>query len=295
MGPSIDGTLYKDRTMTKVYNNKNVYYGLNDPLPVGAPQPIISNRAPTANDSAEIGTLWINKTANASYTLTSITNSLAVWTANAGGGGAFTSLTVTPGPISLTGNTTINTTGAAATTIGTGGTGAVNIGNATGNTAVTGALSTTTTLSAGTTVTAGTGITATTGNIIASTGNITATAGAVSAGTTVTAGTGMTVTTGNLLVSTGNITATVGSITANGGNIIATVGDLRAGANIELLGAGSQIGFQPGPIITAGAGAPAGVAPQGSLYLRTNGTGTNDRAYINTDGATTWTAIVTVA
>lgn len=50
-----------------------------------------------------------------------------------------------------------------------------------------------------------------------------------------------------------------------------------------------------GPTITSGTGAPGAIAPQGSLYLRKDGTGVNDRAYINTDGAATWTAIVTVA
>ena len=42
-----------------------------------------------------------------------------------------------------------------------------------------------------------------------------------------------------------------------------------------------------------GSGAPTVSAPQGSLYLRTDGTSTT-RAYINTNGATTWTAINTV-
>lgn len=44
-----------------------------------------------------------------------------------------------------------------------------------------------------------------------------------------------------------------------------------------------------------GQGAPTLSAAKGSMYLRTDGTGTNDRAYINTDGGTTWTALVTVA
>lgn len=38
-----------------------------------------------------------------------------------------------------------------------------------------------------------------------------------------------------------------------------------------------------------GSGAPTLSAGRGSLYLRTNGTGTTDRFYINTDGGTTWT------
>lgn len=44
-----------------------------------------------------------------------------------------------------------------------------------------------------------------------------------------------------------------------------------------------------------GSGAPTLSAAKGSLYLRSDGTTTNDRAYINTDGGTTWTALTTVA
>ena len=44
-----------------------------------------------------------------------------------------------------------------------------------------------------------------------------------------------------------------------------------------------------------GSGAPTLSAAKGSLYLRSDGSTTNDRAYINTDGATTWTAITTAA
>lgn len=44
-----------------------------------------------------------------------------------------------------------------------------------------------------------------------------------------------------------------------------------------------------------GSGAPTLSAGQGSLYLRSDGTTTNDRAYINTDGGTTWTALTTAA
>lgn len=47
--------------------------------------------------------------------------------------------------------------------------------------------------------------------------------------------------------------------------------------------------------VMAGSGAPTITAAKGTLYLRTDGTTTNNRAYINTDGATTWTAITTVA
>jgi hypothetical protein len=44
-----------------------------------------------------------------------------------------------------------------------------------------------------------------------------------------------------------------------------------------------------------GSGAPTLSAAQGSLYVRSDGSATNNRAYINTDGGTTWTALTTAA
>jgi hypothetical protein len=51
----------------------------------------------------------------------------------------------------------------------------------------------------------------------------------------------------------------------------------------------------PPPQILSGSGPPAGAAPKGSLYLNTAGSGTVNRAYINVDGSTNWTAIPTTA
>lgn len=50
-----------------------------------------------------------------------------------------------------------------------------------------------------------------------------------------------------------------------------------------------------GPKLVAGAGDPNGAvtAPQGSLYLRTDGSSTTTRAYINTDSVTAWTSVTT--
>jgi len=238
--------------MTKVYNNQNVAYALNQPLVVGAPQPIVSQRAPTANDTAQIGTLWVDTATDSMYVLTSITIGQAHWEATTGGAGVFAALTVNPGPTNITGTTNINTAGAATTTIGTGGTGAVRIGNVTGNTQVTGSL-TATSLAATTTILAG---------------------------TTVTAGTGMTATTGN--------------ITATTGNIVVTAGDVVLGAgSVTLNGAGAAVEFVAGPWVIAGNGAPVGPAPQGTLYLRADGSSTTTRAYINTDGNTGWTSVTT--
>lgn len=47
--------------------------------------------------------------------------------------------------------------------------------------------------------------------------------------------------------------------------------------------------------IMFGSGAPNKSAAKGTLYLRSDGSGTNDRAYVATDAAGTWTALVTVA
>jgi len=44
-----------------------------------------------------------------------------------------------------------------------------------------------------------------------------------------------------------------------------------------------------------GSGVPTLSAAKGSLYLRSDGAGVSTRAYINTNGSTTWTAITTVA
>lgn len=61
------------------------------------------------------------------------------------------------------------------------------------------------------------------------------------------------------------------------------------GARALKLGAGANgvVG------IYFGSGAPTVSAPKGSLYLRTDGSSTSTRAYINTDGATAWTNLTT--
>lgn len=250
-------------------NYQNVGYSLTQgPLTTLSALPIVGRRAPTTADkNYQIGQLWVLPSTNAIYGLSSVVNNLATWTllSNAGGGaGVFSSLTVTPGPISLTGTTGINTAGAGVTTINTGGTGALLLGNATGNTTVTGSL-TATSLVSTTTVTAGTGMTSTTGNITASAGNLAATLGSVSAGTSVTAGTSM--------------VANLGNITAVNGNFV-----LSTAATFFQL---------PGPVIfRSGAGAPAnGLALNiGDTYIRTDAGGATERMYIAT-GVGAWTNV----
>lgn len=58
---------------------------------------------------------------------------------------------------------------------------------------------------------------------------------------------------------------------------------------------GAALSVQNGVAIFAGSGAPTFTATKGSMYLNTAGSTTNDRAYINTNGATTWTAVTTAA
>lgn len=140
--------------------------------------------------------------------------------------GAFTTLSATGlsslAALTQVGATNINASGAALTTIGTGGTGAVHIGNATGNTAVTGSL------------TASTGLVATTGGLTVSAGGaaITGTTTINNSGAAVTTigtggtgavnignATGNTAVTGSLTAST-TLTATLGAITATNGNLV---------------------------------------------------------------------------
>lgn len=91
-------------------------------------------------------------------------------------------------------------------------------------------------------------------------------------------------------------TATIGpatvvdSVSATG-NITADSGTAPVAGGAAAFLATSTASFG----IFVGSGAPTVSAAQGSLYLRTDGSSTSTRAYINTDGATTWTAITTAA
>jgi hypothetical protein len=67
-----------------------------------------------------------------------------------------------------------------------------------------------------------------------------------------------------------------------------------ASQNGFLIGtAGAVSSTTPG--IYSGDGAPSFTAAKGSMYLNTTGSSTSTRAYINTDGGTTWTAVTTAA
>lgn len=91
-------------------------------------------RAPTTQDIYNPGTRWQDNSVNPAIIYE--TTGAGIWYANASSG-SFNSLTVNGSSV-LTGGTLINSSGSANTTIGTGGTGTVFLGNATGGTVITG-------------------------------------------------------------------------------------------------------------------------------------------------------------
>ena len=152
---------------------------------------------------------------------------------------------------------------------------------------------------------------------VSATGNVTGgnirTGGLISATGNVTGGN---VLTGGLISATGNITGgniigTIASTTVSasgnitGGNVISS-GVVSSSGNIRLLaatsvpaggtaGAGLLMSSTTNLGVFFGSGAPTLSAAQGSLYLRTDGSTTATRMYVNTTGSTTWTAVTTAA
>jgi hypothetical protein len=130
-----------------------------------------------------------------------------------------------------------------------------------------------------------------TGAQVVATGNVTG--GNINTGAQVVATgnvTGGNINTGAQVVATGNVT---------GGNL-RTAGQLLAASATAIAAGGSQsLGLEFSTTVDFGiffgSGAPTISAAKGSLYLRSDGSTTNDRMYVNTDGSTTWTAVITVA
>jgi len=134
-----------------------------------------------------------------------------------------------------------------------------------------------------------------TGGFTSATGNVTGgnlrTTGQMSATGNVTGGN---VNTAGLITVTGNIT---------GGNVLSSAIVSAVGAATILsgtaipaggtAGAGYKMSSTANLGIFFGSGAPTLTAAQGSLYLRTDGSTTNNRLYVNTNGASTWTAVTT--
>ena len=85
---------------------------------------------------------------------------------------------------------------------------------------------------------------------------------------------------------TGNVTATTVSAT---GNVTADSGTAPTAGGMLSFAMSSTANLG----IYVGSGAPSISAAQGSLYLRTDGTTTNDRIYVR--GSSTWIAITTAS
>ena len=107
----------------------------------------------------------------------------------------------------------------------------------------------------------------------------------------------------NATTHTGTTVSVTGNIT--GGNVLSSAVISAVGAATILsgtaipvggtVGAGYKMSSTTNLGIFFGSGAPTLNAAQGSLYLRTDGTTTITRMYVNTDGAATWTNVVTSA
>jgi len=83
--------------------------------------------------------------------------------------------------------------------------------------------------------------------------------------------------TGTTVAGTGTVTAISGTAITAGG-VAAVLATATAGFGIYL-----------------GSGVPTVTAAKGSLYLRSDGTSSSTRMYVNSDGATTWVAITTAS
>jgi hypothetical protein len=129
-----------------------------------------------------------------------------------------------------------------------------------------------------------TGLISAAGNIlggnIAVTGNVSLTANVIAGN----------LTSGAQMVALGNVTG--GNVTTSGLVRAFSATALPAGGTT---GAGYVFSSVANFGVFFGSGAPTLSAAKGSLYLRSDGSATNDRMYVNTDSGTTWTAVITAA
>ena len=89
-----------------------------------------------------------------------------------------------------------------------------------------------------------------------------------------------------------NSTTEVLRLQTAGGSTLAPNAAIPAGGTA---GIGYMVSSTANFGVFFGSGAPTLSAAKGSLYLRSDGSTTNDRMYVNTNGSTTWTAVTTAA
>ena len=232
------------------------------------------------------GNLYVTGDIVGNVTLTDINVGTVTATGNVVGGNLITAAAVSAASVSASANVTggnINTGGVVSSTGNVQG----------GNLRTAGLISATGNITGGNiTGAANVNSTTHTGTTVSVTGNITG--GNVIFGTGIVSGTGN-VTGGNVLFGagivsgTGNITG--GNLRTAGAVVAATGTAITAGGTIAGLEFSSTADFG----VFFGSGAPTISAAKGSLYLRSDGSTTNDRMYVNTNGTTTWTAVITVA
>ena len=90
-----------------------------------------------------------------------------------------------------------------------------------------------------------------------------------------------------LITATAGITSVADIILESATAVPATAGAVAAGAPITL--------YSTGIVIEVTSDVPTHTRPKGSICINTGGTTTNNRMYVNTDGAGTWTAFTTAA
>jgi hypothetical protein len=204
---------------------------------------------------------------------------------NAGTGGVGVGSNAIAQPIQIG-----NITGATSVTIlgGTAGAGSINIGQSSNDTAInignaTGASPLSLVAGSG-----GATLTSTNSALTIDSGTGTLGISTDAAAGTVNVGTGAAA----KIVHVGSTTAssTLALQTPTGTNVVAANG-------LSVTTAGRGLSLPGGVLVLSGAGAPSGsvTAPQGSLYLRTDGSSASTRAYINSDSGTTWIAVTTAS
>ena len=103
-----------------------------------------------------------------------------------------------------------------------------------------------------------------------------------------------------------SINGTTGAVTVTGTfgaatsvTSLAATGNITADSASALVAGGASAFIATNTAnsmgIYVGSGAPTVSAAQGSLYLRSDGSSTSTRAYVNTNGTTGWAAITTAS
>ena len=104
--------------------------------------------------------------------------------------------------------------------------------------------------------------------------------------------------------STGTVTVTgtfgaATSVTSLAATTVSATGNITADSASALVAGGASAFIATNTAnnmgIYVGSGAPTVSAAQGSLYLRSDGSSTSTRAYVNTNGTTGWAAITTAS